>query len=233
MLPSCPCTCHSEADPGSFQISPECVLHSPSAEPRVDRWPSCAWAVGASWTAGWKLQHLAGDRPQSLLRSVDRGGKPSSRAPTWPSIYEECRVMEKRIEDFTESLFILLKSKWLDGAPDKSGDKIPLLCMPFEKEDFMGLDTDSRSWSLLCNSTLADVMVVSVLVGSHLGTPRSHADSPESLNRGYRTVENRRKPIHVRKPRMHKQIFPSSPSSPSPNEPLFSLCGFACTGHFI
>ncbi|KAB1252331.1 Trafficking protein particle complex subunit 9, partial [Camelus dromedarius] len=34
-------------------------------------------------------------------------------------------------------------SKWLDGAPDKSGDKIPLLCMPFEKEDFMGLDTDS------------------------------------------------------------------------------------------
>ncbi|XP_074232210.1 trafficking protein particle complex subunit 9-like isoform X2 [Camelus bactrianus] len=132
----------------------------------------------------------------SSLSLCCRGGKPSSRAPTWPSIYEECRVMEKRIEDFTESLFILLKSKWLDGAPDKSGDKIPLLCMPFEKEDFMGLDTDSRSWSLLCNSTLADVMVVSVLVGSHLGTPRSHADSPESLNRGYRTVENRRKPIH-------------------------------------
>ncbi|KAB1251248.1 Trafficking protein particle complex subunit 9 [Camelus dromedarius] len=68
----------------------------------------------------------------------------SSRAPTWPSIYEDCRVVEKRIEDFTESLFILLKSKWLDVAPDKSGDKIPLLCILFEKEDFIGLDTDSR-----------------------------------------------------------------------------------------
>ncbi|KAB1252327.1 Trafficking protein particle complex subunit 9, partial [Camelus dromedarius] len=55
----------------------------------------------------------------------------------------DCRVVEKRIKDFTESLFILLKSKWLDGAPDKSGDKIPLLCVLFEKEEFMGLDTDS------------------------------------------------------------------------------------------
>ncbi|XP_074217497.1 trafficking protein particle complex subunit 9-like [Camelus bactrianus] len=71
--------------------------------------------------------------------------KLSSRAPTWLSIYEDCRVVEKRIEDFTESLFILLKSKWLDGAPDNSGDKIPLLCILFEKEDFMGLDTDSRA----------------------------------------------------------------------------------------
>ncbi|XP_072804460.1 trafficking protein particle complex subunit 9-like [Vicugna pacos] len=61
-----------------------------------------------------------------------------------PSIYEDYRVVEKRIEDFTESLFILLKLKWLDGGPKDSGDKIPLPCIPFEKEDFMGLDTDSR-----------------------------------------------------------------------------------------
>ncbi|KAB1251253.1 Trafficking protein particle complex subunit 9 [Camelus dromedarius] len=53
----------------------------------------------------------------------------------------DCSVV-KRIEGFTESLFILLKFKWLDGAPDNSGDKIPLLCILFEKEDFMGLDTD-------------------------------------------------------------------------------------------
>ncbi|KAB1252377.1 Trafficking protein particle complex subunit 9 [Camelus dromedarius] len=56
----------------------------------------------------------------------------------------DCRVVEKRIEDFTESLFIMLKSKWLDGASDKSGDKILLLYILFEKEDFVGLDTDSR-----------------------------------------------------------------------------------------
>ncbi|KAB1252323.1 Trafficking protein particle complex subunit 9, partial [Camelus dromedarius] len=68
---------------------------------------------------------------------------PSRHAPTWPSIYEDCRLVKKRIEDFTESLFIMLKYKWLDRAPNKSGDKIPLLCTLFEKEDFMGLDTDS------------------------------------------------------------------------------------------
>ncbi|XP_072813436.1 trafficking protein particle complex subunit 9-like [Vicugna pacos] len=55
------------------------------------------------------------------------------------------RVVEKRIEDFTESLFILPKSKWLDGDPENSGEKTPLLYILFEKEDFVGLDTDSSS----------------------------------------------------------------------------------------
>ncbi|XP_048068387.2 trafficking protein particle complex subunit 9 isoform X5 [Ursus arctos] len=57
--------------------------------------------------------------------------------------YEDCQTVEKRIEDFVESLFIVLESKRLDRATDKSGDKIPLLCVPFEKKDFVGLDTDS------------------------------------------------------------------------------------------
>lgn len=61
----------------------------------------------------------------------------------YPS-YDECENVEKRIEDFIESLFIVLESKRLDRAIDKSGDKIPLLCVPFEKKDFVGLDTDSR-----------------------------------------------------------------------------------------
>ncbi|XP_032330150.1 uncharacterized protein LOC116661732 [Camelus ferus] len=52
--------------------SPSLAAPPSLAEPRVDRWPSCAWAVGASWTAGWKLQLRAGDRPQRLLSSVDR-----------------------------------------------------------------------------------------------------------------------------------------------------------------
>lgn len=58
--------------------------------------------------------------------------------------YDDCDSVEKRIEDFIESLFIVLESKRLDRATDKSGDKIPLLCVPFEKKDFVGLDTDSR-----------------------------------------------------------------------------------------
>lgn len=58
--------------------------------------------------------------------------------------FEDCPDVEKRVEDFVESIFIVLESKRLDRATDKSGDKIPLLCVPFEKKDFVGLDTDSR-----------------------------------------------------------------------------------------
>ncbi|XP_038615904.1 trafficking protein particle complex subunit 9 [Tachyglossus aculeatus] len=64
--------------------------------------------------------------------------------------YEECDTVEKRIEDFIDSLFIVLESKRLDRATDKSGDKIPLLCVPFEKKDFVGLDTDSRHYKKRC-----------------------------------------------------------------------------------
>ncbi|XP_072811238.1 uncharacterized protein [Vicugna pacos] len=81
----------------------------------------------------------------SSLSLCCMGRWPSSRTPTWPSVYEDCRVVEKRIDDFTESLFILPKSKWLDGDPENSGEKTPLLYILFEKEDFVGLDTDSSS----------------------------------------------------------------------------------------
>lgn len=69
--------------------------------------------------------------------------QPRTDVAFYPS-YDECETVEKRIEDFIESLFIVLESKRLDRATDKSGDKIPLLCVPFEKKDFVGLDTDSR-----------------------------------------------------------------------------------------
>ncbi|XP_072799625.1 uncharacterized protein [Vicugna pacos] len=88
----------------------------------------------------------------------------------------------------------------------------------------------ARGWSLLCNSSLADVMVVSVLVGSYLGNPRSHADSPESF--GVTELSSTAgRPFTKR--RTHKQTLSTSPSSPSPREPLFCLCGFACAEHFM
>ncbi|XP_036904496.1 trafficking protein particle complex subunit 9 isoform X2 [Sturnira hondurensis] len=68
--------------------------------------------------------------------------------------YEDCPTVEKRIEDFIESLFIVLESKRLDRATDKSGDKIPLLCVPFEKKDFVGLDTDSRHYRKRCQGRM-------------------------------------------------------------------------------
>ncbi|XP_077022828.1 trafficking protein particle complex subunit 9 isoform X2 [Tamandua tetradactyla] len=68
--------------------------------------------------------------------------------------YDDCDTVEKRIEDFIESLFIVLESKRLDRATDKSGDKIPLLCVPFEKKDFVGLDTDSRHYKKRCQGRM-------------------------------------------------------------------------------
>ncbi|XP_017286658.1 trafficking protein particle complex subunit 9 isoform X1 [Kryptolebias marmoratus] len=71
----------------------------------------------------------------------------------YPS-FEECSDVERRVEDFVESIFIVLESKRLDRATDKSGDKIPLLCVPFEKKDFVGLDTDSRHYKKRCQGRM-------------------------------------------------------------------------------
>ncbi|KAM3595839.1 uncharacterized protein V6R79_003704 [Siganus canaliculatus] len=71
----------------------------------------------------------------------------------YPS-FEDCPDVEKRVEDFVESIFIVLESKRLDRATDKSGDKIPLLCVPFEKKDFVGLDTDSRHYKKRCQGRM-------------------------------------------------------------------------------
>ncbi|NWT73164.1 TPPC9 protein, partial [Prunella himalayana] len=79
--------------------------------------------------------------------------QPRTDVAFYPS-YDECETVEKRIEDFIESLFIVLESKRLDRATDKSGDKIPLLCVPFEKKDFVGLDTDSRHYKKRCQGRM-------------------------------------------------------------------------------
>ncbi|KAM6899295.1 trafficking protein particle complex subunit 9 isoform 5-T5 [Xenentodon cancila] len=71
----------------------------------------------------------------------------------YPS-FEDCTDVERRVEDFVESIFIVLESKRLDRATDKSGDKIPLLCVPFEKKDFVGLDTDSRHYKKRCQGRM-------------------------------------------------------------------------------
>ena len=48
------------------------------------------------------------------------------------------------IQDFIKSLFWILESKRVEATRDTS-DKIPLLCAPFERKDFVGLDMESRN----------------------------------------------------------------------------------------
>ncbi|XP_078456811.1 trafficking protein particle complex subunit 9 isoform X2 [Lampetra fluviatilis] len=67
---------------------------------------------------------------------------------------DSCDGLEARVEEFVGSLFIVLESKRLDRASEKSGDKIPLLCVPFEKKDFVGLDTESRNYRKRCQGRM-------------------------------------------------------------------------------
>ncbi|CAJ0929218.1 unnamed protein product [Ranitomeya imitator] len=71
----------------------------------------------------------------------------------YPS-YEDCESLEKWVEDFVQSLFIVLESKRLDRTSEKSGEKIPLLYVPYEKKDFVGLDPDSRHYKKRCQGRM-------------------------------------------------------------------------------
>ncbi|KAM8966802.1 trafficking protein particle complex subunit 9 [Pelodytes ibericus] len=68
--------------------------------------------------------------------------------------YEDCEAVEKRVEDFIESLYIVLESKRLDRTSEKSGEKVPLLYVPYEKKDFVGLDPDSRHYKKRCQGRM-------------------------------------------------------------------------------
>ncbi|XP_071854715.1 trafficking protein particle complex subunit 9-like isoform X2 [Apostichopus japonicus] len=58
---------------------------------------------------------------------------------------EECEQLEDRVKDFGSSLFWVLESKRLERLKDRS-DKLPLLMVPFEKKDMVGIDTESRNF---------------------------------------------------------------------------------------
>ncbi|OCT77208.1 hypothetical protein XELAEV_18032406mg [Xenopus laevis] len=72
---------------------------------------------------------------------------------SYPS-YDNCAAVDKRVEDFIQSLFIVLESKRLDRTSEKSGEKIPLLYVPYEKKDFVGLDPDSRHYKKRCQGRM-------------------------------------------------------------------------------
>ncbi|KAE8599729.1 hypothetical protein XENTR_v10017305 [Xenopus tropicalis] len=72
---------------------------------------------------------------------------------SYPS-YDDCAAVDKRVEDFIQSLFIVLESKRLDRTSEKSGEKIPLLYVPYEKKDFVGLDPDSRHYKKRCQGRM-------------------------------------------------------------------------------
>ncbi|XP_006822919.1 trafficking protein particle complex subunit 9-like, partial [Saccoglossus kowalevskii] len=62
----------------------------------------------------------------------------------YPS-FDDCQKLEDHVKEFAAAVFWVLESKRLDKSNDK-GDKAPLLMAPFEKKDFVGIDTESRNY---------------------------------------------------------------------------------------
>jgi hypothetical protein len=84
-----------------------------------------------------------------------------SKAPSWfrSSHHKQTRLLQYHgeaetyragmvadIEDFVSSLFWILESKRVEASREQgAGERLTLLCAPFERKDFVGLDMESRN----------------------------------------------------------------------------------------
>ncbi|CAG5123434.1 unnamed protein product, partial [Candidula unifasciata] len=70
----------------------------------------------------------------------------------YPSL-ETGSDLEDRMKEFVTSLYYVLEGKRLDRSFERN-DKLTLLCAPFEKKDFVGVDTDTKSFRKKCMGRL-------------------------------------------------------------------------------
>ncbi|KAI8776992.1 trafficking protein particle complex subunit 9 [Biomphalaria glabrata] len=61
--------------------------------------------------------------------------------------------LEERMKEFVTSLYFVLEGKRLDRSFERN-DKMTLLCAPFEKKDYVGVDTDTKSFKKKCMGRL-------------------------------------------------------------------------------
>uniref|UniRef100_A0A2R5L9E5 Putative targeting complex trapp subunit n=1 Tax=Ornithodoros turicata TaxID=34597 RepID=A0A2R5L9E5_9ACAR len=76
----------------------------------------------------------------------------STQCLVYPSL-GQCEKLEHDVEDFAASLVWVLESRRLDRSLEKQ-DRCPLLKAPFESRDFVGLDTESRTFKKRCQGHL-------------------------------------------------------------------------------
>ncbi|XP_061177243.1 trafficking protein particle complex subunit 9-like isoform X2 [Saccostrea echinata] len=70
----------------------------------------------------------------------------------FPSILDS-QDLEEKLKEFIVSLFFVLEGKRLDRSFERH-DRIQLLCAPFERKDYIGLDTDTKSFRKKCQGRL-------------------------------------------------------------------------------
>lgn len=98
---------------------------------------------------------------------------------------DDCDQLEQDLMEFGSSLFWVLESKRLDRSYEKQ-DKVLLLTAPFEKKDFVGLDTDSRIYKKRCigrmKKHIGDLSLQAGLPVEALSHYSSAVDNLKSIN---------------------------------------------------
>ncbi|KAG8179884.1 hypothetical protein JTE90_017416 [Oedothorax gibbosus] len=62
---------------------------------------------------------------------------------------ESAELLEKELREFLHSVFWILESKRLDRSYEKQ-EKVPFLMAPFERRNFVGIDTDTKVFKRRC-----------------------------------------------------------------------------------
>ncbi|XP_033727368.1 trafficking protein particle complex subunit 9-like [Pecten maximus] len=98
---------------------------------------------------------------------------------------DNCSDLEEKVKDFVTSIFFVLEGKRLDRSFERA-DKMQLLCAPFEKKDYVGLDTDTKSYRKKCQGRLR----------KHLGDLCLQAGIPGEAILHYQTAIDILRPVN-------------------------------------
>ncbi|KAK3088481.1 hypothetical protein FSP39_019701 [Pinctada imbricata] len=93
--------------------------------------------------------------------------------------------LDDKLREFITSIFYVLEGKRLDRSFERQ-DRMQLLCAPFEKKDYVGLDTDTKSFKKKCQGRLR----------KHLGDLCLQAGLPGEAILHYQTAMDILRPIN-------------------------------------
>ena len=108
-------------------------------------------ANGVALTGRSSPNTMRASSPKLSRSQIDRGSKQApnltkesggSEVVFYPSL-DSCPDVEERIKDFVTSLYFVLEGKRLDRSFERNDKGMPL-CAPFEKKDFVGVDTEAK-----------------------------------------------------------------------------------------
>lgn len=95
---------------------------------------------------------IDGEKTKELKPSTEPETRPHSNSLTkestgaevvfFPCI-DDCPDLEEKLKEFISSIFFVLDGKRLDRSFERL-DRMQLLCAPFERKDYVGLDTDTK-----------------------------------------------------------------------------------------